>query len=243
MSSTDAPAYTYEGNELDLFAGATVWKSYVRRRMDPYIGRDVLEVGAGLGGMTRVLDASRADRWVCLEPDPALADRLTRSIAEGALPDSCQVVVGTLDQAQSLPPFDTLLYMDVLEHIEDDRAEVSRAAERLKPGGHLIVLSPAHPFLYTPFDAAIGHHRRYTKQSLRAAAPPEAALDLVRLSYLDTVGLLASLGNRLVLNSAMPNPRQIALWDRVMVRMSRLVDPALNYTVGKSVLGVWRKRG
>ena len=151
-------------------------------------------------------------------------------------------MVGTLDQVQDLAPFDTLLYMDVLEHIEDDRAEVARAAARLVPGGHLIVLSPAHPFLYTPFDKAIGHFRRYTKKSLREAAPADAGLELVRLSYLDTVGLLASLGNRLVLKSAMPNPRQIALWDRVMVRMSRLVDPVLGYTLGKSVLGVWRKR-
>ena len=109
----------------------------------------------------------------------------------------------------------------------------------MKPGGHLVILSPAHPFLFTPFDQAIGHYRRYTKKTLREAIP--AGLEPVRLVYLDAVGLFASLGNRLVLKSAMPSPGQIALWDRVMVPMSRVVDPVLGHAFGKSVLGVWRK--
>jgi hypothetical protein len=135
--------------------------------------------------------------------------------------------------------FDTLLYMDVIEHIEDDRGELSRAAEWLRPGGHLIILVPAHQWLYTPFDRAIGHFRRYTRTTLRRAGP--AGLDLVRLIYLDSIGLLASLGNRMILNRSLPNPNQIALWDKVMVPLSKIVDPLIAYSFGKSVLGVWRK--
>jgi hypothetical protein len=129
--------------------------------------------------------------------------------------------------------------MDVLEHIADDRAELEMAADRLRPGGHLIVLAPAHQWLFAPFDAAIGHFRRYTKGTLGAAAP--AALPLIRLVYLDSAGMLASLGNRLLLRSSMPTPRQIAFWDRVLVRCSRWTDPMFGYTLGKSVLAVWRK--
>jgi hypothetical protein len=66
-------------------------------------------------------------------------------------------------------------------------------------------------------------------------------LERVRLNYLDCVGLLASLGNRLVLKSKMPSKRQIALWDRGMVPLSTVLDPLLRYSVGKSVFGVWRK--
>ena len=55
--------------------------------------------------------------------------------------------------------------------------------------------------------------------------------------------MLASIGNRLVLNSSMPNPLQIAVWDRLMVPLSRVADPVLAYTIGKSVLAVWNKVG
>ncbi len=231
--------YTYVGTELDLFAAAVHWKSYVRGRVAPYLGRDVLEVGAGHGGTTRVLCDGRAYRWLCLEPDASLADRLRLAISDGELPDCCRMKIGTVADLDDRDRFDTILYMDVLEHIEDDRAEMALAADRLRPGGHLVVLSPAHQWLFTPFDAAIGHHRRYTRRTLRDAAPPD--LPLVRLDYLDAAGMLASLGNRLVLQSAMPNPGQIAVWDRFLVPCSRWIDPILGHSLGKSILGIWRK--
>jgi hypothetical protein len=135
--------------------------------------------------------------------------------------------------------FDTLLYMDVLEHIEDDRGELARAAGMLSPGGHVIALSPAHNGLFTPFDKVIGHYRRYTRATLRALTPP--TLKPVRIEYLDSVGLLASLANRLVLRQSMPTASQIAVWDKGMVRVSKLLDPLLGYNLGKSVLGVWKR--
>jgi SAM-dependent methyltransferase len=231
--------YLYEGTELELFAAARNWKSYLRRRLAPYLGRSVLEVGAGNGNTTRVLCDGTADRWVCLEPDATLADRLIGSIGDGKLPDCCRVEVGTLAEMHPDNQFDTILYIDVLEHIAADQAELGQAAAHLRPGGHLVVLSPAHQWLFTPFDRAIGHHRRYTKKTLRAVSPP--ALSLVRLDYLDSVGMLASLGNRLLLKSSMPSAGQIAVWDRLMVPLSRLADPLLGHQLGKSVLGVWRR--
>jgi hypothetical protein len=232
-------SYVYVGTELDLFATAVHWKSYIRQRIRPYLGQSVLEVGAGHGGTTRVLCRGEADRWVCLEPDHALADRLIAAVGAGELPDCCRVQLGTTADLGARDRFDTILYMDVLEHIADDRAELAGATAHLNDGGHLIVLAPAHQWLFTPFDAAIGHYRRYTRATLRAAAPE--GLSLVRLIYLDSAGMFASLGNRLVLESSMPSPRQIAVWDRLMVPLSRVADPLLGYSIGKSVLGVWQK--
>jgi SAM-dependent methyltransferase len=231
--------YTYVGSELDLFATAINWKSYVRRQVSPFLGRDVLEVGAGHGGTTRLLCDGRADRWLCLEPDGSLADRLRAAIGNNDLPDCCRMRIGTLADLDEGATYDTILYMDVLEHIADDRAELELAADRLRAGGHLIVLAPAHQWLFTPFDAAIGHYRRYTKGTLRAVAP--AGLPLIRLVYLDSAGMLASLGNRLILSSAMPTPGQIAFWDRLLVPCSRRIDRLLGHSLGKSVLAVWRK--
>jgi SAM-dependent methyltransferase len=229
---------TYVGNELELFAEATIWKSYLARQIAPRPGEEVLEVGAGLGGTTRRFCNRTHSRWLCLEPDPALAAQITRSIASGDLPACCRVEVGTIASLGEVGAFDTILYIDVLEHIEDDRGELERAARLLKPGGRIVALSPAHQWLFTPFDAAIGHYRRYSKRTLAAIRP--AGLDLVRLVYLDSIGLFASLANKLLLHQSKPNPKQIAFWDRVLVRMSTVVDPMIGRSLGRSVLAVWQ---
>jgi SAM-dependent methyltransferase len=231
--------FTYIGDELDLFSAAKNWKSYVRRQLQPYLGREVLEVGAGFGGTTKFLCHGDFDRWISLEPDADLAERLAANIRNGSLPAGCEVQVGTLEGREDYNQFDTLLYIDVLEHIEDDKGELARAILHLRPGGRLVVLSPAHQWLFSEFDRAIGHFRRYTRRSLKLISPPGSKME--RLIYLDAVGLLASLANRVLLKSSMPTPRQIAFWDGVMVPLSRLFDTISLHRVGKSVLAVWQK--
>jgi hypothetical protein len=137
--------------------------------------------------------------------------------------------------------FDSILYIDVLEHIEEDRVELERAARRLRERGSIVVLSPAHPFLYSAFDKSIGHVRRYNARMMRSLQP--AGLELERTFYMDSVGMLLSLGNRLILNAGMPGPAQIRLWDRVFVRCSRVVDPLTRGRLGKSIVGIWRLTG
>jgi SAM-dependent methyltransferase len=207
--------------------------------MAPFIGETVLEIGSGLGANIPYIHHARVRDWLCVEPDAAMADRLSREIAAGKLPADCRVLAGDLRALASGETFDSVLYLDVLEHIADDRAELKRAATCLGVGGALIVLAPAHPFLFSPFDAAIGHHRRYTRASLLAAAPAAVRLRFCRM--LDSVGFFASLANRMLLKSAQPTAREIALWDRAMVPLSRGLDPRLGYRFGKSVLAVWTK--
>jgi SAM-dependent methyltransferase len=231
-------AFRYQGSELELFAGASNWKRYLGAQIRPFLGRDVLEVGAGFGGTTSFLCANQR-RWVCLEPDAAMAERISEAIGRGALPACCESVSATLPTLPTGDSFDTILYCDVLEHIEDDRGELQHAAKRLAVGGHLVVLSPAHQWLYTPFDAHIGHYRRYTAKGLEALSPP--GLRVVASRYLDSVGLLASLGNRMLLQRSMPTIAQIEFWDRALVRSSVLLDRVLAYRIGKSVLVVWRR--
>jgi SAM-dependent methyltransferase len=232
--------FEYIGSELEVFAGAVRWKQYFGAQLRRFIQGNVLEVGAGLGGTTGVLCQGAIDSWTCLEPDANLAGQLRAKLECGSLLGTrpIQVTTGTLADIPAGALFDTIVYIDVLEHIENDRAEMSAAAEHLSPDGHLIVLSPAHNWLFSPFDRAIGHVRRYTRASLLEAAPPQ--LQLVRLRYLDAVGLLASLANRSVLRSGDPTKSQIRFWDTCMVPLSRVVDPLLGYRVGKSIIAVWR---
>jgi SAM-dependent methyltransferase len=232
--------YQYVGSELALFAEAKNWKRYFGHLMEPYLGKEVLEVGAGVGGTTQLLCSERQLRWVGLEPDRGLAAELEQASRNGALPSCFRLALGTIADLAEQDGFDTILYVDVLEHIEDDAGELIRAAERLLPGGHLVVLSPAHQWLYSAFDAAIGHYRRYSRRSLAALTPE--SLELVRLIYVDAVGLLASLGNRLLLRRSLPTTQHIAFWDKAMIPLSRCLDPLLARSLGKTVLGVWRKK-
>ena len=240
-SSQDALAhsYSYVGNELELFAEAVHWKRYFRSAIADRLVGDVLEVGAGIGETARHLLDGRQRSWLCLEPDERLGTRLRAWVEAGDVAPLPTVQIGTTADLDPRSRFDTILYIDVLEHIEDDRAEIARAAKLLAPRGALIVLSPAFQQLFSDFDRSVGHFRRYTRASLAEVMPP--SLRRVRLRYLDSVGFLASLSNRALLRQALPTRRQIALWDRVMIPASRVLDPLLARSFGRSVLAVYER--
>ena len=230
----------YEGTELALFAHATNWKAYFCSRIQKYVGKDVLEVGAGIGGTTKILFKPHVRRWVCLEPDPDMAAGLEEDIASGTLPDVCKAVNDILPSPSlAQASFDTVLYIDVLEHIKQDKEELEHAAGYLKDGGHLIVLSPAHNWLFSPFDKSVGHYRRYSRKSITPLTP--ASVRIVRIEYLDCIGLGASLANRILLRQGMPNRNQIAFWDKILVTLSKRVDPFLGHRLGKSIVAIWEK--
>jgi SAM-dependent methyltransferase len=231
--------FSYQGSELDVFQHAVNWKTYYASRLRRFVVGDTLEVGAGIGATSRFLCDGTQQSWTCLEPDAHLLDRLRESFAGTPLPVPTRLVQGSVADLTHADQFDTLLYIDVLEHIEDDRGELARSAGHVRPGGRIIVLSPAHNWLFSPFDRAIGHYRRYSTTSLAAVTPP--GLELTSIFYLDSVGLLASCANRLFLKESSPTVAQIRFWDGVLVRMSRLMDPLTGGRLGKTVIAVWTK--
>jgi SAM-dependent methyltransferase len=228
--------YEYAGSELDVFALATNWKRYFARLLEPFIDGSVLEVGAGLGETTRALYNNRVTRWVCLEPDRRLAERLTHQGFDKR--PQPEVVVGDISALAPDERFDTIVYIDVLEHIKSDGLEVRSAASRLAPGGHLIVLAPACQFLLSQFDRAIGHERRYTRRTLAAVFPHD--LEEIKVFYADSIGMLLSLANRLLLQQAIPSARQVLFWDRFIVPLSRMLDPVVRRSFGRSVIAIFR---
>jgi len=231
----------YCGTELELFENAVRWKKYWSEFVVPHLSGAVLEVGAGNGSNASLLldKVKGVSAWCCLEPDSKLCRKISDRKNLTVNGEPIAIVNGTLERLDSKLKFDSIIYIDVLEHIEDDKAEISRLVQFLKPGGKLVVLAPAHNFLFSPFDSAIGHFRRYNKKSLIASMAAE--LKLIKIYYLDSVGLLASLGNRTLLKQSMPNSSQIKIWDNFMVPHSRWLDPILGYGFGKTIVGIWQK--
>ena len=234
--SEDRP---YEGKELELFAQARNWKRYWVKKIRPHFGKSVLEVGAGLGTNTPYLLGPQQEKWLCLEPDGSLTAQIPATLADHPQRGIVQTRTGILSTLPADETFDTILYIDVLEHIEDDQDEMRTALAHLSPNGKIIVLSPAHPGLFTEFDRALGHYRRYTRQTLRACTP--AGSNLIELFALDSFGLLATVANKLLLHQSMPTAKQIAFWDNCLVPVSRWTDPLIAFSLGKSLIAVWQK--
>ena len=227
--------YEYVGDELTLFINATNWKKYWSGRLRPYVKGRVLDVGAGLGATFDYL-SDRADSWTCLEPDAALCKELEQRLAGNVKPP--RVLCGMLDSVNADERFDTVVYIDVLEHIDHDEAQLEEAVRHLEPGGALIVLSPALPALFSPFDRSVGHFRRYTRGSLAAVTP--SGLTIKDWFFLDGIGVMASLFARFAKRSA-PTRAQVEVWDKAIVPVSRFTDLLTSRLFGRTIIMVWTK--
>jgi SAM-dependent methyltransferase len=232
--------FFYPGRELEIFRNAVIWKSYIGKKLKGYIGGDVLEVGAGLAETTKFLYNEKVRHWTCLEPDPDLESGIREKLNNGELPGNYTVIQSTIHEFTSRNQlFDTILYIDVLEHIPDDKGELIEAARLLKHDGRLIILVPAYQFLYSLFDRSLGHFRRYNRRSLMDIIPE--GISNQKLYYLESAGIISSLANKYFLKQKSPTRSQVIFWDRVMVRSSMVIDRILGFSIGKSLIGVWKK--
>jgi SAM-dependent methyltransferase len=171
---------------LERMGTAPRFNRWMYDRLSPWIGQRVLEVGSGIGNISQFF-ADR-ERVVLTDTEPWYRERLRDrfggrprlTVAEVALPH------GT--EALGSETFDTIVCLNVLEHIEDDRGSLAAVRRLLAPGGNLVLLVPALPFLYGTLDRALGHYRRYTRRSLRERFR-EAGLALRHLEYFNLAGM------------------------------------------------------
>jgi SAM-dependent methyltransferase len=239
MAASIFMQFSYMGTELEVFAKATNWKNYVSKKLRPYITGSVIEVGAGLGSSTKYLCDRTHVRWLCLDPDANHSSHLKSLIAAGKLPPCCEARCGVLADLDRSDVADTILYVDVLEHIQDDEAEMLIAAAHLAPGGHIVVLGPAFNSISSPLDKAVGHYRRYERDD--ATRLSSQSLSLQATFFLDSAGFFASASNRLILRKSLPSARDIKIWDKLIVPVSILTDKILGSFFGRSIVMVWRK--
>ncbi len=231
--------YNYPGQELQLFEEAKNWKEYFASKISGYIQGSVLEVGAGIGETTAYLINKKVTTWTCLEPDENLFSILLQKIKEEELPAFCKAINGTLDDLPFSQKFDTIIYIDVLEHIENDKSEIEKAVTKLNDGGQLIILSPAFQMLYSPFDKVIGHYRRYTKKTLRETVKT-LNLTQKKMFYLESAGMFLLLLNKFLFKSNYPSKKNIVVWDKLFIPVSKGLDKISFYSFGKTIIGIWK---
>lgn len=227
----------YPGEELELFEKAKNWKTYFSNQIKPFIKGKVLEVGAGLGATTELLNDGSPEKWMLLEPDERMNNLLQKKIFDKELPTNCSFQKGIIQDLKE--KFDTIIYIDVLEHIKADTEEIKSASALLNPDGNLIVLTPAFNILYSPFDKQIGHYRRYTKKMLSALKPKN--FSQIKNNYYDSIGFFAGLINRFFLKQKYPTEKQVRLWDRFIIPISKVMDKIFFHSFGKSIICIWHK--
>lgn len=179
---------------LNQLADLDQYNHWIYERIEPALGRSVLEVGSGTGNITQFLRTG--GRQVMATDVVPSYRRHLRKLFHG---DS-QVEVGQFDLNHPAPEelvrhgFDTVVCLNVLEHIEDDLTALCEMRRVLRPGGRLALLVPAHQILFGEFDRAVGHFRRYEKGQLKRLLE-EAGFIVTRIDFFNLLATLPWLIN------------------------------------------------
>ena len=222
---------------LTELANARNYNAWLFDRGKARLGDRVLDVGAGIGTFTE-LAAAQAGSVTALEPDEAFASYLRERFRDRPGIDVVQADVTELDVPARAGTFDSIICFNVLEHVGDDEVALRTFHELLAPGGCVLLLVPAHEWLSSPFDRAVGHERRYTAGPMRAllARTGFVADDLRYVNPVGALGWLVSM--RLRGRRELPRG-QVRAFDR-LVPFLRPLD-ALRLPFGQSLWVVARK--
>jgi 2-polyprenyl-3-methyl-5-hydroxy-6-metoxy-1,4-benzoquinol methylase len=222
---------------LSALDSAINYRDWILGLSRPYLDGAVrlLEVGAGHGTFTE--DLSGSAHVTALELGSQALVRLQRRFA--GRPD-VSVTDQRLEDLDS-DAFDAAFLSNVLEHIEDDTAALSELARVVRPGGSIIVFSPAFMVLYSDFDASIGHHHRYRLPVL-CDKFHAAGLEVQESRYVNIVGFFSWLVLVRLLRITPETPGAVRTFDRYVVPWLSRLETAVRVPFGQSVFVVGRVR-
>jgi SAM-dependent methyltransferase len=229
---------------LERLGGADNYTEWIFSHIEPHLGPEVLEVGAGHGTFTELFSA-RAARVVAADVSDRCAELLRARFAGNE-----RVIVrdGGTEIAAGMPPFDSAVLVNVLEHIKDDDGALLDLAAALKPGGRLILWVPAFQLLYSDWDRQIGHYRRYRKGALRAQLT-RAGYEVTGIRYVNSAGALAWLVLARIMRRIPSSQGRVSFFNSYCVPVLRCLEKKWGAPFGQSVFAVatWpgsqRRRG
>ena len=225
---------SYLNHVLEYFDLAQNYRNYQLSLIKKYIGTKILEVGPGRGEIIENFVNNKNKKIYLADIDKDLC-----KILEEKFNDKNVKIINS-DIKKIDEKFETILYMDVIEHIDNDEEEVKNAINKLEQNGYLINIVPAFQFLYSSFDKDVGHYRRYNKNSFIKFAEKNN-VKIVELKYFDSIGfLILCLSKFLKIKGNTKTKFGIQLWNFLMP-ISRLLDFIFFYSFGKSIVCVYKK--
>ncbi len=214
---------------LDHLHAATHYNQWIFAHLQPHLKGRTLEVGCGTGNFTELI-AQNCPQLVAVDLNSDYASQTKARLHNYS---HVQVTAADATKMEAAEPFDTIILLDVLEHIEEDVELLQRLRSYLAPDGRLILKVPALNYLYNTLDKAVGHHRRYTPHSLREAIAKASFTDPT-IQYFNAVGILGWWLNGSVLKRVTPPGKQVGLFDRC-VPLFRAVESAVPCPIGLSL--------
>jgi len=223
----------YPGQELEIFDKAKIFQKYVFLKIKKYFKDGIFEVGAGLGSFTK--------EYIDQFHNVHLSDLDTYNYNQLKMKFSKNNVKIFKDKIQETKfTYNTIVYLNVLEHMQEDIKEIDMAASKLNSGGNLIILVPAHQNLYSKFDKAVGHCKRYDIQFFKDLKKDN--LRIKELIYIDALGYLLYFLNKIFFKEEdYPSKTKIFIWDKIFIPVTIILYFFTFYKFGKNILCVYEK--
>ena len=233
--SARASRDTLQRGVLEVLEGARNYNRWITSLIFPHLGDDPVELGSGFGYQTELLLEAGLPRATVSEPTLGAVTALAERFA-----DDDRVACRLIDVTDPPEADHSAAYaVNVLEHVAHDVGALEGAANLVRPGGKVVVFVPAFPFAMSRFDRELGHHRRYTRTTLRGALVAAGLLpELVR--YVNAPGLPAWLLWMRLLGKRPTSGRALGVWDRFVVPSTRALERRREPPFGQSILGVGR---
>ncbi|OGV63258.1 MAG: hypothetical protein A3K19_12935 [Lentisphaerae bacterium RIFOXYB12_FULL_65_16] len=227
--------------DLAVLRGTANYREWIHRICVPFIGKRILEVGAGIGNYTEKLLG--ADCVLATDVYPPYVRELARRFGSAANVKVSQLDVSCIEPQAAArimaERLDTVLMFNVLEHIADQPPCVRSLLSLIEPGGQVVVVGPAIPFLFNSLDRAYGHYRRHTVQEFRDLER-EMQFRVVHARYFNIVGVAGWCLNGALLRRAQLSVFQTRTFD-LLVPLLRRVESVFPVGFGLSVVVVLRK--
>jgi SAM-dependent methyltransferase len=216
---------------LEDLAEAVNYRRWLCELALPYLGGDALEVGSGHGHYAATWQ-QLGQRVTASEGSPARAEVLRARLAPAGIP--VRVLHAPVTETGQ---FSAVVAYNVLEHIPDDAGALRSFAGLVRDGGRIVLIVPAFEAAMSAFDRAIGHQRRYTVASLRAALAA-AGWRVERIHYVNWLGLLAWIVMMKWLKGRPQAGLLLRLWDALVIPAVRLTERLGAPPFGQSVFAV-----
>ena len=230
----------YAADDLETMQEARRYSAHLFDLFRGHIGQRVLEVGSGIGTMSRRL-ADAAEVVVGLEPNVNCITRLEDAMRGHPRFSLRPCHLEECDRAELLSHrFDTVVCVNVLEHIADDAAALRTFKDVLVPKGRVLIFVPAVQAAYGPLDAELGHHRRYSKPTL-AKAFADAGLDLLTLRYTNPIGLVGWMYNAHISKSTAHSLTQVKLFETLVAPWALPLERLISPPIGLSLVAVGQR--
>ena len=203
------------------------------------LGATVLDAGAGIGTFTEILVRDRR-RVVVLETEPQFVASIRERFATN---ESVSVHEGDLTDTTTfahIPTVDSVLCLNVLEHVDDDVAAMRNLLDKTRPGGKMVALVPAYPWLFNRMDAAVGHYRRYGKTEF-VERLERAGWTVERVFRFNAFGIPGWFLGGSVLRRSTPGRSLYKLFDTLVPLFSVLERTLVRGLFGLSLVAVCRR--